>query len=68
MVPVGDVRNCIVALSDREDLMEQLFDYRFERGDGLDGHSLGNLLNIASTMPSTSRLGIILVNKLPGLS
>ena len=28
MVPVGDVRNCIVALSDREDLMEQLFDYR----------------------------------------
>lgn len=47
MVPVGDVRNCIVALSDREDLMEQLFDYRFERGDGLDGHSLGNLLLVA---------------------
>ena len=44
MVPVGDVRNCIVALSDREDLMEQLFDYRFERGDGLGGQSLGNLL------------------------
>ncbi len=47
MVPVGDVRNCIVALSDREDLMEQLFDYRFERGEGLDGHSLGNLLLVA---------------------
>ena len=47
MVPVGDVRNCIVALSYREDLMEQLFDYRFERGDGLDGHSLGNLLLVA---------------------
>ena len=47
MVPVGDVRNCIVALSDREDLMEQIFDYRFEAGEGLDGHSLGNLLLVA---------------------
>ena len=37
MVPVGDVRNCIVALSDREDLMEQIFDYRFQQGEGLDG-------------------------------
>ena len=44
MVPVGDIRNCIVALSDREDLMEQVFNYRFERGEGLKGHSLGNLL------------------------
>ena len=47
MVPVGDVRNCIVALSDREELMEQLFDYRFKQGEGLDGHSLGNLLLVA---------------------
>ncbi len=47
MVPVGDVRNCIVALSDREELMEQIFDYRFRRGEGLDGHSLGNLLLVA---------------------
>lgn len=47
MVPVGDVRNCIVALSDREDLMEQLFDYRFKQGEGLDGHSLGNLILVA---------------------
>lgn len=49
MVPVGDVRNCIVALSDREELMEQLFDYRFKQGEGLDGHSLGNLLLVAMT-------------------
>ncbi len=49
MVPVGDVRNCIVALSDREELMEQLFDYRFQQGEGLDGHSLGNLLLVAMT-------------------
>lgn len=47
MVPVGDIRNCIVALADREELMEQIFDYRFERGEGLDGHSLGNLLLVA---------------------
>ncbi len=47
MVPVGDVRNCIVALSDREELMEQIFDYRFRQGEGLDGHSLGNLLLVA---------------------
>lgn len=47
MVPVGDVRNCIVALSDHEDLMEQIFDYRFKQGDGLDGHSLGNLMLVA---------------------
>ena len=47
MVPVGDVRNCIVVLSDREELMEQIFDYRFKQGEGLDGHSLGNLLLVA---------------------
>ena len=49
MVPVGDVRNCIVALSDQEELMEQIFDYRFKQGEGLDGHSLGNLLLVAMT-------------------
>ena len=47
MVPVGDIRNCIVALSDQEDLMEDIFDYRFSAGEGLDGHSLGNLLLVA---------------------
>lgn len=42
--PPGDARNCIVALSVYEPLMEDLFDYRF-RGQGeLTGHSLGNLL------------------------
>lgn len=47
MVPVGDIRNCIVALSDREEVMEKLFDYRFRQGEGLEGHSLGNLLLVA---------------------
>lgn len=47
LVPVGDIRNCIVALSNQEDLMEQIFDYRFKGGEGLEGHSLGNLLLVA---------------------
>ncbi|AFM43420.1 hypothetical protein Desaci_4583 [Desulfosporosinus acidiphilus SJ4] len=41
--PPGDVRNCLVALADTEDIMDTLFSYRFEGGT-LNGHSLGNLL------------------------
>jgi len=43
MLPPGDIRNCLVALADQEPLMGQLFQYRFEEGDGLKGHSFGNL-------------------------
>lgn len=43
ILPPGDIRNCLVALADRESLMEQLFRYRFPSGE-LAGHSLGNLL------------------------
>jgi conserved hypothetical protein, cofD-related len=43
ILPPGDVRNCLVALADRENIMEDLFSYRFETGT-LKGHSLGNLL------------------------
>ncbi len=44
ILPPGDFRNCIAALSDAEPLMQQLFQYRFEReGSVLDGHSFGNL-------------------------
>ena len=42
MLPPGDVRNCMVALSEDEHLLAQLFQYRFRQGD-LDGHSFGNL-------------------------
>jgi uncharacterized cofD-like protein len=42
--PPGDVRNVLVALSEVEPLIEELFQHRFENGDGLSGHSLGNLL------------------------
>ncbi|MDO4280715.1 MAG: YvcK family protein [Peptococcaceae bacterium] len=54
VAPVGDVRSCIVALSDEEDIMEQLFNYRFSRGQGLKGHNLGNLLLLALTNISGS--------------
>lgn len=42
--PPGDVRNCLVALSEVEPLMEKLMQYRFSGGEGLEGHNLGNLL------------------------
>ncbi|MBM4417374.1 MAG: YvcK family protein [Chloroflexi bacterium] len=43
VLPPGDIRMCLVALADAEPLMTRLFQYRFERGDGLEGHSFGNL-------------------------
>ncbi len=43
MLPPGDIRSCLVALADQEPLMGKLFQYRFEQGDGLKGHSFGNL-------------------------
>lgn len=43
MLPPGDVRNCLVALADKEPLMEELLQYRFPTGE-LAGHNLGNLL------------------------
>lgn len=42
--PPGDVRNVLVALSEVEPLVEELFQHRFANGNGLTGHSLGNLL------------------------
>ncbi len=43
ILPPGDIRNCLAALSDDEALMTQIFQYRFGSGAGLGGHSLGNL-------------------------
>ena len=42
--PPGDIRNCLVALADSEDVMQQLMDYRFESTGQLNGHSFGNML------------------------
>ncbi|MBO8141761.1 MAG: YvcK family protein [Firmicutes bacterium] len=49
MPPPGDVRNTLVALADTEPLMERLFQYRFDTGSGLKGHSFGNLFLAAMT-------------------
>ena len=43
VLPPGDIRNCIAALADDEDLITKLFQYRFDVGKGLKGHSFGNL-------------------------
>lgn len=43
ILPPGDIRNCLVALADAGPLIRDLFQYRFEVGEGLKGHSFGNL-------------------------
>ncbi|MBA2871377.1 putative cofD-like protein [Anoxybacillus calidus] len=47
--PPGDIRNVLAALSDVEPLVEELFQHRFQNGNGLSGHSLGNLILAAMT-------------------
>lgn len=43
VLPPGDIRNCLAALADEEKLLTELFQYRFKAGNGLVGHSFGNL-------------------------
>ena len=61
MLPPGDIRNCIVALSEDEALLSKLFRHRFEKGSGLEGHSFGNLFlaaltSLTSDFPEAVRL------------
>ena len=49
VLPPGDIRNCMVALSEDEALLSRLFQYRFSAGRGLKGHSFGNLFLTAMT-------------------
>ncbi len=49
ILPPGDIRNCMVALSKDEALLSHLFQYRFPAGGGLRGHSFGNLFLTAMT-------------------
>jgi len=49
ILPPGDIRNCMVALSEDEALLAKLFQYRFAAGRGLKGHSFGNLFLAALT-------------------
>jgi uncharacterized cofD-like protein len=50
VLPPGDIRNCLVALADAEPLIRDLFQYRFKEGEGLKGHSFGNLFITALSM------------------
>ena len=49
VLPPGDIRNCMVALSEDSALLSRLFQYRFASGHGLKGHSFGNLFLMALT-------------------
>lgn len=49
VLPPGDIRNCMVALSEDEALLSKLFQFRFVNGRGLKGHSFGNLFLTAMT-------------------
>ena len=49
ILPPGDIRNCLVALAEDEQLLTRLFSYRFSDGRGLAGHSFGNLFLAALT-------------------
>jgi uncharacterized cofD-like protein len=53
VLPPGDIRQCLVALADAEPVMKRLFQYRFTEGEGLRGHSFGNLFLTA--MVETTR-------------
>jgi uncharacterized cofD-like protein len=51
-LPAGDVRRCLIALATDDEagmLLRRIFEYRFDRGEGLAGHSVGNLLLTALT-------------------
>jgi uncharacterized cofD-like protein len=49
VLPPGDIRNCMVAMSEDSALLARLFQYRFAAGRGLKGHSFGNLFLMALT-------------------
>jgi len=49
LLPAGDIRRCLIALAESKELMYELFNYRFTKGKGLEGHSFGNLLIAALT-------------------
>jgi len=44
MIPPGDIRNCLAALSGNESRIADIFQYRFGAGEGLNGHAIGNLV------------------------
>ncbi|MBW6431688.1 YvcK family protein [Patescibacteria group bacterium] len=59
MLPPGDIRKCIAALAKNESAILELFNYRFKRGFGITGHSMGNLFLTALTDQTGSFEGAI---------
>ena len=47
VIPPGDIRNCLAAMAADQSLITEAFQFRFEAGDGLNGHALGNLMLMA---------------------
>ncbi|MBP7148515.1 MAG: YvcK family protein [Acidobacteria bacterium] len=64
MLPPGDIRNCLVALSHNEPLMARLFQARFSRPEDLDGHPVGNL--ILAALAQEEHEGFLAAIKLAG--
>ncbi|MBN1622327.1 MAG: YvcK family protein [Endomicrobiales bacterium] len=64
VLPPGDIRNCLVALSEEENLMAKLFQYRFSSAGSLSGHSFGNLfLTAMSALTGSFDEGIAQTSK-----
>lgn len=60
LLPLSDVRKSIIALANTDqEMLRQLFTYRFDRGEGIKGHTLGNLMMLALSDISGSELGAI---------
>ncbi len=64
VLPPGDLRNCIVALSENDAALRSFMDFRFDKGD-VAGHSLGNLMLLAATEISGDfKLAVERINQL----
>jgi len=69
MIPPGDIRNCLAALSADRSQMADLFQYRFGAGDGLAGHAIGNLMLAAlADVTQDFALAVDLAGRLLGAS
>ena len=65
ILPPGDLRNCIVAMADREPLMEKVMQYRFEGNSPLAGHNLGNLFIAAmAEVEGSMEAGLVATNQI----
>ena len=69
VLPPGDIRSCLAALADEEELLTELFQYRFEAGAGLVGHSFGNLfLTVMSEITGDLEQAVMASSKVLAIS